>query len=416
MKIRLMSSGKEWFLLAFFYLLLLQNPLGEWLPIINYTDECLALIGPALCVYRALHTGRIAGKKSNLKLVGALMIFLIAGLLGNFLYNYQKWSAVLEDVYVNLKFFLTILTGYELFRLCNPDNCRRIFLSHARISAAVFLGLLIADLLFKVFDSSGTRYELRVVQLFYGHPTYLAGAMAFLLAALTLYYEKGNNKYLLMTSAVLFFTLRGKAIAGVIVYLLIYFFILRQRKKLQFRHIILLALAALVVAWEQFSYYYIDLEGASARSALTQTSIQIAQDYFPIGTGFGTFASNVAGEYYSPVYHMYGLNNVYGLSESNMLFGSDTFWPIIIGQSGVIGTVCYVYVLVVLFQRVLKTKNVDIYAYSSGIFIFAYLMISSTSEPTFCNVVSMPSAILLGFIYAIGNKTIADAGDRRMRR
>ena len=405
MKIKLATNGKQWTSLILFYLLLLQNPFGEGLPIFNYIDECLALVGPLLYTHRVLVAGKVVIRKENLKIVVALVIFLISGLLGNIFYNYQVGSAVLEDVYVNLKFFMAILTGYEIFLLCKPENCRRVILSQSKLSAFVFFILLLIDLKFKVFESYGIRYGLRVVQLFYFHPTYLAASAIFLLSVLTLFYEKKNNFYLLLTCVVLFFTLRGKAIGGVAAYFLVYFFILKQRKKLRFWHILLLGAAALVVGWEQFSYYYIDLGGASARSALTQMSFVIAKDYFPIGTGFGTYASNVAAEHYSPVYHMYGLNYIHGLGEADMAFGSDTFWPIIIGQTGVIGTVFYVYMLIILFRRVLGMKNIDLYAYTCGIFVFAYLMISSTSEPTFCNAISIPLALLLGFVFAMEKKS-----------
>lgn len=415
MKIRLMLSGKAWILLLFFYLLLLQNPLGEWMPLFNYTDECLALIGPLLLVYRALRSGKIVAEKGNLKLIVALVIFLAVGLLGNLIYDYQETPAVLEDLYVNLKFFLVIVTGYELLCFCSYENCKRVFLSQAKLWAVVFFLLLIADLFFEVFESGGTRYELRMVQLFYEHPTYLASVMVFLMAVLTLFHEKQNNKYLFMSGMILFFTLRGKAIAAVVVYFLIYFFVLIPRKKLQLWHFALFVVAALVVAWEQVVYYYIDLGGTSARSALTLAAIEIAKDYFPIGTGFGTFASSVAAESYSPVYHMYGLNSIHGLVEGNVMFASDTFWPIIVGQTGVIGTVCYVYVLVTLFQRVLKLRRIDMFAYSSGIFTFAYMIISSTSESTFCNALSIPLALIFGFIYAIGKNSSANPENRRIR-
>lgn len=401
MKIRLLRNGKEWILLILFYLLLLQNVLGEWWSAFNYVDECLAMIGPVLYVARVLNSGRIVAKKRNMRLIAALMIFLLSGLLGNIIYDYQVTYAVLEDVYVNFKFFMSILTGYELYVRCRPENCRRIFLSQAKVSAVILFLLLLIDLVFEVFESMGTRYGMRVVQLSYGHPTYLAGAMVYLMMALTLYYEKKNDLYLFLAGAVLFFTLRGKAIGGLAVYFLVYFFILKQRKKLRIWHVLLLAVAALVVAWEQFSFYYVELEGTSARSALTQNAFVIAHDYFPIGTGFGTYASNVAAEHYSPVYLMYGLNYIHGLSETDMMFGSDTFWPIIIGQTGVIGTIYYLYVLIAFFRRVLRMKGINHYAYSCGIFMFAYFAISSTSEPTFCNAVSIPLALLLGFIFAI---------------
>ena len=190
MKIRLLRNGKDWILLILFYLLLLQNVLGEWWSAFNYVDECLAMIGPVLYVSRALNSGKIVARKESLRLITALMVFFISGLLGNLIYDYQETSAVLEDIYVNFKFFMSILTGYELYVRCRPENCRRIFLSQAKVSAVILFLLLLIDLVFEVFESMGTRYGMRVVQLSYGHPTYLAGAMVYLMMALTLYYEK----------------------------------------------------------------------------------------------------------------------------------------------------------------------------------------------------------------------------------
>lgn len=401
MKIRPMRNGKEWVLCILFYLLLFQNPLGDTISIFMYTDECIGILGVLLFAYRVLDSGKFVLRKQNSQIMIALFVFLLTGLLGNYLYKYQPTSAVLEDVYVNFKFYFSILTGYELYRLCRPERCKCVFLTQARFATMVLFLLVVADLLFHVFESPEIRYGIRVVQLSFGHPTYLAGAAIFLVAVLTLFYEKKNEPYLLMAIAVTFFTLRGKAIASVGAYFLIYIYILKQHKKFHIWHLLIIGAVAVTIAWDQIAFYYIELEGESARSALTQMSFVIAKDYFPIGTGFGTYASNVAAEHYSPVYYMYGLSSVHGLTESRMVFGSDTFWPIIIGQTGVIGTICYVFILFTMFRRVLAVRSINLHAYTSGIFMFAYLMISSTSEPTFCNSVSIPLALLIGFILAI---------------
>jgi len=416
LRIRIRTSGREWILTLLFYLLLLQNPLEEISSIFSYIDEGVAFLGLLLLGYSVFSGGYFRIKKAYAKIALALFIFLLSGMLGNFIYRYQATSAVIKDIYVNFKFFFSIIAGYELYRLCGPERCKRVFLTHARISAAVLFALTFTDLVFHVFESPGLRYGIRVVKLSFSHPTYLAGAGIFLLAALTFFYEKKNDLYLMLAAAVTIFTFRGKAIASVGVYFLIYIYILKQQKKFRIWHLLIIGAVAVTIAWDQFAFYYIDLEGESARSALTQMSFVIAKDYFPIGTGFGTYASNVAAEHYSPVYYMYGLSSIQGLTESRMAFGSDTFWPIIIGQTGVIGTICYVFVLFTLFRRVLAVRSKNLYAYTSGIFMFAYLMISSTSEPTFCNSVSIPFALLIGFIFAIeDNKDTVPAYRKEIR-
>lgn len=403
MRIRIFSSLKECFLLIIFYLLLFQNPLSEWKVLFSYIDEGLALIGPVLYSYRVFDTRKIKLSKSNMNIMAALMVFLIAGLSGNIMYSYQPKSAVVQDVYTNMKFFMAILSGHEILLFCKLKHCRNVFLSQAKIASVGLFALLLCDLMFNVFTSTSTRYGIRVVQLFFEHPTYLASVMVMLVAIFTMFYEKKNILYLVFSLIIMFFTLRVKAIASVLIYALVYMFLIRQRKKLRIWHIALLAAVAIVVAWEQILYYYFDYGDSSARYIMTRIAFVIAKDYFPIGTGFGTYASNIAAEQYSPVYYMYGLSGIYGLTEGNMKFGSDTFWPIIIGQTGVIGTVFFVYVIYLLFKKMTETRKIDIYVYSCGIYIFVYLLISSTSEAAFCNAISIPLAIIIGFIFGFKN-------------
>ena len=92
--------------------------------------------------------------------------------------------------------------------------------------------------------------------------------------------------------------------------------------------------------------------GRFAKSIMTSTSIQIAKDYFPIGTGFGTFGSNYAKEVYSPVYYLYGIAENGALGAESKLYLTDLFWPILFGETGVIGTILYVGLMILLFVQV----------------------------------------------------------------
>ena len=399
--IRPKKSIKEWFLLVVFYLLIFQSPLEMINPLFKYIDELFPFVGLAGIFYLAVRKGKISIKKNTAWIVILLAVFFVAGILGNVIYQFQPIKSVLIDLYTNFKFFFSILSGYVLFTVCCSEIERKSLLRHAKMIAIVFVALLILDFLFHFYPSMEKRYGIRVVQLFYRHPTYLAGAMVFLLALFMAFYEESNKLYMLFALVVLFFTLRGKAMAGAAVYVLIYYLILLKKKRLHFYHLLLMAGAVVFIGRDLFAFYYLDLEGQSARSVLTQTGIQIMKDYFPIGTGFGTYASAEAGIHYSPVYDKYGFRFVYELDGSGGDFFSDTFWPIIMGQTGVLGTICFIAVIVLLFLKVLKSKSFDIRAYAMGIFVFAYIMISSTSEPAFNNSIAIPLAMMLGYIFTL---------------
>lgn len=400
-RIQARKTLKGWFLLVVFYLLLFQDPLTELISIFSYIDEVFALFGIVVLAHRALTTGRLRLTKSNARIVCLLAVFLLAGLLGNVIYRYQPIEAVMIDLYTNFKFFLSIVSGYVLFSICEPNKEDSLLVGHARMMSVMFFVLLCIDLVFHVFPSAGVRYGLRSAQLFYFHPTYLAGSMVFLLTILLVFYQKKNVPYMLCALAVLVSTLRGKALAGAVAYVMLAYFLVYYRRSIKPIHIVIMAAAAVAVAWEQISYYFVELDGESARSVLVTTSVQILKDYFPIGTGFGTYASASAIKYYSPVYYLYGLNYIWGLSESFSAFGSDSFWPIILGQTGAIGTFSFVSVLLLLFLRLQKIRKLNINAYAAGLFAFAYIMICSTAEPAFHNSVSIPLAMIIGYIFTL---------------
>jgi hypothetical protein len=81
--------------------------------------------------------------------------------------------------------------------------------------------------------------------------------------------------------------------------------------------------------------------GTPARIALYETAVRIGMDEFPLGVGLGRYASWVSRIEYSEVYQRYGLDTIYGLSPANPMFINDTFWPQILGETGVVGLAAY---------------------------------------------------------------------------
>lgn len=100
---------------------------------------------------------------------------------------------------------------------------------------------------------------------------------------------------------------------------------------------------------------------SSARSRLYTTGEQIAAAEFPVGVGFGRFASYPSRIYYSPVYYQYGLNWIVGLSPTSVYpnFIDDTSWPSVIGETGYGGFAAYVIGLMVLILAAIRGLRIE---------------------------------------------------------
>lgn len=105
-----------------------------------------------------------------------------------------------------------------------------------------------------------------------------------------------------------------------------------------------------------------DTDNPQARVALYTNSVEIGRDYFPLGAGLGRYGSWMSREHYSPLYTEYGLSELRGLAPARPATtvirqdgtvttrparvaapsATDTFWPAILGEMGIIGLVAYI--------------------------------------------------------------------------
>ena len=382
---------------ALIWMLVLQNALEEiWGPF-SYIDEVIALSGLLFTAWQVVIGKQCKFPKYAIACTACLAVFSAAGLWGNVLYRYQPWKSVMIDLYTNLKFFFAVITGFSICSTIDFDAVKKQVNFHGRIAAGVLFAVFLFDRFIPVFHGS-VRYGIRSATIFYSHPTYLAGAAAFLAALLTAFYEKKNISFIAMSLTMLAFTMRSKAFASVAVFVGIFVFFVFMKKKMKLWHLILVGAACVVIAWPQISYYFIELSGLSTRSVMHSVAFQIAKDYFPIGTGFGTYASAEAAKVFSPVYELYNFEYLLRFEVNRQWLGflNDTFWPIIIGQTGVIGTVAYMTALGILFAKTWKLQKVHIYSFAAVLYAWGHLMICSAAEPAFNNSTAVPLAIIMG--------------------
>lgn len=382
--------------IIFFYILVFQSVIQEYIKFFQYFDEILALISIIyFAFYIIKNRGKITVKKSNLYIFALLIIITSIGIYANVKYKYQDYQYVFADLLVFWKFFLVYL-GFEILARNKIEKYKKIIAKNIKILSILFMILTILNYIFTIFPSMGYRYGIRANQLFFGHPMSLSWVCVFLLVTL-IYCEKPNKRnciYIIFLNLIIASTLRSKSIAFVIVSLIIFLYNQCSNKKIDTLKIFVVGVICLAVGYKQIYYYF--MEEDTARSALLTTSIEIANDHFPTGAGFGTFGSYFSGQNYSPLYEMYEIDEVWGLRESNPNFISDSFWPMILGQFGYIGTILYVLCSIIIYikiqkQYTIENKNI----YIAKLLALMYLLISSTAESAFVSPFAIPLAIIL---------------------
>lgn len=403
MKERIRDTNYMVFILLF-YLLLFQAPLSSVISVFGYVDELIATIAIPFAILQLKRNKFRISKKKN-SFLGFLIIFGVAGICGSVRYNYQPIGSVaIPDLFLCVKFWLAIYTGKMLFSKMDLERNGRGIFFHVKIVTTLFCALAVIDNIAHIYTAN-IRYGIRSTHLFYDSPTAFAAACAFLIAVLTIVrpYVNRTRKWFVLLLILMCSSLRSKAFAAVAAFILIYYFVFYKKKRVTFKTLLLFAPLILFMVGDQIEYYFFsDIQSDSARYQLLITSILIARDSFPIGAGFGTFGSYMSAIHYSPVYRIYGISNVHGLIEGATYFTSDSFWPMILGETGIVGLVSIVIVIIRMIKRLQLIKSLDLALYASGLVCISYLLVISMAESAFVNPVTIPLAIVLGLVYGKG--------------
>lgn len=389
--------------LAFFYFFLFRYPLEEQIGVLKYMDEVVALAAVPL------FTLQIRNDNFKFKMYRLqegygryILVLAVIGLLSSVRFQYQPLLPVLSDFFLVIKFWLAVYVGKNILQgfICEK-NADGIFL-HVKVMTWFYAFLILLDHVLGGIFPADIRYGLRSTQLFYFHPTVFCGCCTFIIVVLLSIrgWVSGSEKYLAALLLMACSTLRSKAIGIALSIALIYYFAYIRRKRISLKSMVLFIPLVVAIGWEQIEFYFFSsIQSESARYQLLAKSILIANDCFPLGAGFATFGSYYSSVYYSPLYTMYGISNVYGLSQEMGAFISDSFWPMILGQFGWLGLLCYGVALLTLFIGIQRMRAYSKAFYVSGLSVLAYLLIASMAESAFVNPLAIPFAVWLGMLF-----------------
>lgn len=374
-----------------------SNVLG--IKIFNYLDELIGLVLLIIYLMNCILNDKIKIYRSlNIYVFGLFFIILI-GIYSNIVYKIQPVKAIILDLIAFLKFFITLCAYYMFFYEVDLSKMKTKIATHIKIIINILVLCVILDYLFSIF-SSYKRWGIPVITLFYGHSTTF-GDICILLLCLLLYFRneiKNYKLYVIAISICAIGTIRFKVFTSVILIYIIYMLTIKLKRKLTINKIIIISIIGILIAGTQIKLYFFSQE--TARSALLNTSFQISKDYFPVGTGFGTFASSASEKFYSSVYYQYNINTVYGLYGDNTKFISDIFWATLLGEFGILGMLVYLVMIINIFIQIQKLYKRNKEKYFLCISLYIYMIASTLSTSAFLSYSGVMLAFVIGVMLA----------------
>ena len=388
---------KNIILVIMFYILIFQNALENYFKAFGILDEAISLILLLYGIYMIIfNSKKVKIDKHNVQIIICSIVIGAIGLTGNMIYKYQETIPLIKDGIALFKGIITYICVPMFFMNLKVSDYLEIINKHLKIISVSVLILVLGNFIFDIFPHYEIRFGIKSQQIFFSHPTYLASFSALLVGLLSvnLKKHKENKIYIFISLIILTTTLRFKAIAFIPIYMYMFYIVIIKERKLQIKDIVILCILGGIFAATQIREYVQNPDWA--RSALSITSLKIGRDHFPIGTGFGTYASWVSGESYSKIYDIYGLNKVWGLSSDFYWFVADTFWPMIIGQFGFIGLAIYTFIIYKIYRNIKNNDN--LYYYFGQILLLLYLLVLSVAEASFSGPIVVIYMVFIGLL------------------
>lgn len=234
--------------------------------------------------------------------------------------------------------------------------------------------------------------------------------------------ETKRNRYIALALVLTgMFAPKFKFMGEVVCFIAFIFFV---KKQLNFKSpktvffAIVLLVVVLLVTWTRFDVYYIS--GLSnenmARPMTYKASLQILVDYFPFGSGMGTFACNGAWKFYSPLYYEYNLNTIWGLGDSTIGSGAficDAYYPTL-AQFGIVGVFFFCW----FWKRRLVAFNqiVDMRYYRVAMITFCCLAIEQTADSSWLSGKGMGYCMLIALCLNANRNAMEQRRREEMRK
>ncbi len=316
-----------------------------------YTDEVLCIICGLYILYVSFKRGI---KGTDFALIIILMILTIWGLISN------AYSKVITDIFpiiVDVICLLKMFFAFLIYKQVAVADRKMLIikyllpLSKLVIGLGAFFGTV--SLFFDIGMSGGKRYGIPSFSFIFQNEGRYGYIIACFLLVILIAEKREDKRKVYEFLAILNMIYTTKGVVYVVLACYIILVVMwRKKAKLSVKNIIFLAIGGTAISTVQINSYIRDAD--SPRMRLIKYGFRTANTYFPFGSGFSTYGSDMAAKNYSKLYDYYGFNEFFGLSRDISFGLNDCYMGMLFGQFGYIGTVLFVILLVMVFFPINK--------------------------------------------------------------
>ena len=370
--------GTTGLLSAIMTLFLFQTLLENYFSQASYIDEGLAALFFGVFVLDLIVSGE--ARIRELAVCFLILWATAAGLYGNWKFGIQDTnSAIYLDIVSHFKY---AAKGYLI-----------VLFVFGVLNIFVDLGMY-----------GGIRYGLRNYAFVFGTPGIVTNTVLYIIMLLlldaALHEERPNKGFLLMAIAVLIMVIKSRSLIIAATTLVLFeSFVLEKKQNMRLR-IVGIAIIGGIIGYPQYQDYFVNgvtaNRGTAPRQLFWQGGLRLFKEYFPYGTGFGTFGSSTAATNYSSLYYILEFDKVPGMKPTNTMYLNDTFWPMIFTQLGLIGMIPYIVLLVIIFYDIYRNakRSGNLYIRFAAYLYMANVLFSSIQSSYPCN----NSMVMMTFI------------------
>lgn len=367
--------------------------------VFGYLDEGFAIFVACISLVRFI-MGR--WDKGDTVIYALIILLTVEGLISNSISGlFNNSFAIIIDIISIFKVVLVFLWAKDI--ACDSDRIIRILGHIARIVIFVMLICFIISQFKAIGMNDSPRYGFKSFKFVFNNAGNFSKFFYFLIPLLLADLKFGITKVkkfsIVIACIIWISTLRSRAfsfVALLVVFSFLYFRGASKKIKIKWYHVAFLAVVAAYFSWDNFVLYFVS--STQARAVLLRYSIVTMSTYFPFGSGFGTYGSDIAATYYSPLYDLYGFRYVYGIGHVHTHFLNDNYWPMIFGQFGVIGTGLMVGILGSIHKKIYSALQSDKYYFFAAVCAMAFLLLSSVASKSYSEFSSICVFLLLGIM------------------
>lgn len=384
-------------LLVFIYFNGIIFNLLPQLSFLSVWDEIITVILFFACLAKLF--GRKRGRiklDNDFKFLVPWLIVVVIGLVGNAMWQYAgAGQAIIRDIVGFLKFPICFfaLRYLKLDERLSNVFCKS-FLKIVHILICIMMLCAVASLFLDIgmSQSEELRHGIHSFQFLFNHPNSFGLIMVMILSVLDAIDDNvSQKKYLIFCLFLLVLTMRTKIIAFCAVYIFVKFGAKWAKK---FKLLFILGSVVLVFSVAYSKLAVVITWSEAARMRFWTESINLLKDCFPIGTGFGTFASHISGRYRSTLYSVLNIKEIFDQNGNPTSVLGDTGYPYYIAQFGLLGLL----LIAISISKLIKIIGKDFKKGRPAYVMLAYLAIALTGESTLLNVgfeIAVTMSILL---------------------